>query len=37
MAAIEFPGVIAWILLVIERRIAALPGESDFVFGHSSL
>jgi hypothetical protein len=27
--------VIARILLVLERRIAALPSESHFVFGHA--
>jgi hypothetical protein len=27
--------VIAGILLVIERRVAALPGQSHFVFGHT--
>src|ERR1039458_2080405 len=34
VAAVEFPSVIARILLILERRIAALPGESDFMFGH---
>jgi hypothetical protein len=29
--------VIAWILLIFERRIAALPGERNFVFGHAVL
>src|SRR5437762_1530574 len=36
VAALKFPSVIARILLVIERRIAAFPGESHFVFGHDS-
>jgi hypothetical protein len=27
--------VIARILLILERRIAASPGESDFMFGHN--
>ena len=35
VATIKSPGVIARIFLIVERRIAALPGESDFVFGHS--
>jgi hypothetical protein len=34
VAAVEFPSVIARILLILERCIAALPGESDFMFGH---
>ena len=34
VAAIKLPSVIARILLIIERRIAPLPGESNFVFGH---
>src|SRR5205085_5012629 len=37
MAAVEFPGVVARILLIFERLIAALPGERNFVFGHAVL
>ena len=37
VAAVEFPGVIARILLIFERLIAALPVERNFVFGHTVL
>ena len=35
VSAIKFPGVIAWIFLILERRVAALPSESNFMFGHA--
>ena len=35
VAAVKFPSVIARIFLILERRIAALPGESHCVFGHT--
>ena len=33
--AVEFPSVIARVLLILERLIAALPVERNFVFGHA--
>src|SRR5438552_16985897 len=35
MTTIKFPGVVARIFLVFERRVAALPSERNFVFRHA--
>ena len=35
VSAIKFPSVIAWIFLILERRVAAFPSESHFMFGHA--
>ena len=37
VTAVEFPGVIAVIGLILEVGCGALPGERHFVFGHSSV
>src|SRR5437868_3064392 len=34
VAAVEAPGVIAWIFLINKFSAAALPSQSNFVFGH---
>src|SRR4029453_9002415 len=35
VSAVKFPGVIARIFLILERRVAAFPSESNFMFGHA--
>jgi hypothetical protein len=37
VAAVEFPGVIAIVSLVLEVGRGALPGERHFMFGHPSV
>src|ERR1700745_1578245 len=34
VSTLKFPGVIPRIFLILERRVAAFPGESNFMFGH---
>jgi hypothetical protein len=32
VSAFKFPGVIAWIFLIFERRVATLPSKSHLMF-----
>jgi len=35
VSTVKIPSVIARIFLILERRVAAFPGESNFMFGHA--